>query len=220
MKVYYYFILPMSDDFLSVYSDPSLDYIKLGADVFNALGTLSNNNGDEIKYIVLKSIDESSVELNTKELFSCEGAVESNNNQNLLLSLIESFNFDKETRKKYLALAHQPLLILNRTKKKVTVVNPKTLNDVFSHCILHLYQFLHMNRQTAECKKVEQLISFSDSTYRLGVSHCAKYASCCINNIVIEAATKKLWLLKHDCFRNSSGKFDNNLYETITELLK
>ena len=220
MKVYYYFILPMTDKFLSVYSDPSLDYIKICNDVFNALHNLSTPNGDEIKYYVLKSVEESSVELDTKMLLSLQKDFERNKTESLLLSLIESFNFDRDTRKKYIALAHQPLLILNKSKKKVSIVNPKTLNDVFSHCVLHLYQFLHMKRQIAECKKMEQFISFSDTTYSPGVSSSARFAICCLNNIVVEAGTKKLLLLKHECSRNASGRFDNNLYETVNDLLK
>lgn len=221
MKVYYYFILPVTNKYLSVHSDPSIDYIKINSKLSKVLESVDRDGKEEIKYYVLKGVEESSVCVDTKGLHSYMHDDEANvTTECILMSLLECFNFDRETFQKYLYLAHQPLLVINCTQGKMNAIRPKSLTDVFNHCFLHFNQYLHLRNMTSERKKIESLITLSDTDYTLGVDKCARYAFCCVNNIAIEATSKKLLILQHECIRDSNGKFDNNLYKAIYELFK
>lgn len=223
MKSYYFFFVPVKDKNICKLNDPSLNSLRVNSSIFKTLFSYVENN-DDIHYMLLKSIDEMSLSIRDCDL---EQSVLSGDKSELELidSVLKSFDNNGEDKtRKYLSMAQYPLLVIEThgQQKKLSLHYPKTSLDVYNHCFLHYYQFMKVKQLNEPLKRIESLISVTDSNYSPGISPSAKFATCCLNNVLIEVSSKKILLNEHQCYRSKSEKktFDSNLYKSIGQLLQ
>ena len=222
MKAYYFFFVPVKDKHICKLNDPSLNSLRVNSSIFKTLYSYVENN-DDIQYMLLKSIDEVSLSLKDSNLdqsvWNCDKS-----ELELFDAVLKSFDNGDGITRKYLAIAQYPLLVIEThgQQKRLSLHYPKTPLDVYNHSFLHYYQFMKVKQLNQPLKSIESLISVTDSNYSPGISPCAKFTTCCLNNILIEVSSKKILLNEHKCYRTKSEKkaFDSNLYNSIGQLLQ
>ncbi len=220
MKTYFYFLVPVKDDSVATVRDPSLGCVRMNERFLKCLRSAVNGETD-VKYFLLKGVDELSVAINHEFLSTFMDSRQPASPNCVLAAIAESFEFPTKTSvEKYVALAQYPLVVFRPSKIKV--IKPKSSLDVFNHAILHLYQFLRVKRLSEELKKIDECASLSDRKYKVGILPCARFATCCVNNLLVECTSGKISLLTHECHRMecTQNRFDNNLYQAVNRLMQ
>ena len=222
MHVYYFFMIPIKDEKVQIIDDLSLRYVNVN----KRYSCLIDGCDDSVKYLLLKGIEESSCHVDNLgvETILKKRQEREWSDENMLFSLLQTFTFPSVSFDKYLSIAQYPLLVLHTKDKRYTVFYPKTATDVFNHCFLHYLQFLKVKQLLEEERKLQSLIKLlipSNSKYIPAIQKCSKYVTCCLNNIVVEVNSGKIYLLKHECHRTicPDGKVDNSLLNSVKEIL-
>ena len=216
------FVIPIKDMNITRVLDPSLNGFRMNDKLFGSLMSQLEDTHD-CRYLLLKGIEENSVELSFPALENllAQKAQSTNSCETFLDALLGAFNFEGISCEKYLSIAQFPLGVFKTEEQKLLVQRPRNVWDILSHCFLHFYQFLVVKGYKIERNKIDALIKLSDKRYQPGIHYSAKLVSCCLNNLLIEVPSRKIFLYQHDCQRNkqTKEKFDNNLYRVVSNLL-
>ncbi|MES9882948.1 MAG: hypothetical protein ABW185_18930 [Sedimenticola sp.] len=217
MKAYYFFLVPVKDDSVATVRDPSLGCIRMNERFMKCLRSAVE---EDAKYFLLKGVDERSVVINHEFLSTFMRSRRDQPAEGVLAAITDSFELSSASVEKYVALAQYPLVVLRQSKIKV--IEPKSSLDVFNHAFLHLYQFLRVKRLSEELKKIDEYTRLSDCKYNAGILPCARFATCCVNNLLVECGSGKISLLKHTCHRMecTQKRFDNNLYQAVNQMIQ
>lgn len=222
MKTYYFFVVPITDSHITYVNEPSLNCVRANPTLFQNI-TSHVDDVDETKFFLLKGIDEPTVTLDMSELESFLSSKDKRKKLDIdtLSVVLNCFQFATETYKKYIAVAQYPLLVIRSNATSSNVYYPKSSADVFNHCFIHLYQYLKVKMLRHEQDQIDKVIRLSDSNYQPGILSSARFALCCVNNLLIENPSRRIYVLKHDCHRMecTRGKFDSNLYQVVNQLV-
>lgn len=221
MHLYYYFLVPIKDKYIDIISDPSLTSIRMNKSYFNSLLEYTSNP-DECSYFAFTGIDNVCKSFDTNKLQTHTSIEKIHDKNDYMYTILKSLTFESTSVDKYLAIATEyPLVVVKPEKKKLYIYQAKSCSDVFNNCILHFYQFLKLTKPTNEFKTLSSLLKCMENKYVLGVETSARFALCCINNIVVENPSRKIFVLKHKCKRplQVTAKFDCCLNEAVTRLL-
>ena len=216
------FVIPIKDMNVARVLDPSLNGFRMNDKLFRSLMSQLDDAHD-CRYFLLKGIEENSVELNFPALENLltQKAQSTSSSETFLDALLGAFNFEGTSCEKYLSIAQFPLGVFKTEEQKLLVQRPRNIWDIFNHCFLHFYQFLVLKGHKIERSKIDALIKLSDRRYQPGIHCSAKSVSCCLNNLLIEVPSRKIFLYQHDCHRSQQAKerFDSNLYRVVSNLL-
>lgn len=222
MKAYYFFLVPVTDSDIAHVNDPSLNCIRVNPTLFKTI-TSRVGDVDATKFFLLKSVDEATVSVDLSELESFMSVKDNRKRLDIdtLSAVLSCFQFETDTYNKYVAVAQYPLLVIRPNASCSSIYYPKTSTDVLNHCFIHLYQYLKVKKLNDEQDKIDKVIHLSDNNYHPSVLPSARFALCCVNNLLIETQSRRIYILKHDCHRLECvrGKFDSNLYQVVNDLV-
>lgn len=218
MAVYYFYFVPIKDKHIEVIDDPSLNGIRMNLHLFQSI---RKHITEDDQYVLLKSIDDLHITFDKTKFVSNLENFATSSPEDVMTTLLKCFELNGSTYEKYLGIAQYPLLVIKPRRKKAVLHSPKTTLDVLNHCFLHIYQFLHVKQLTEECEKANSVLQINNLRYKPAINSAARFVTCCAHNIVIEVSTKRFYILKHDCLKSkySWGKFDNNIYQVVRQML-
>ena len=211
-------MIPVKDKCIEKSEDSSLSHIRLSKKFKKVCDRLDDGNSF---FILLKGVDDSMCTVNDHVLGTClkKCGKDAVDEQDLFETVLQSFEFTSSTYHRYLSMAQYPLLIINTKRKRFYVIKPENSLQIFNHCFLHFYQFMKIKKLWKEEQKLKTLIKLSCSDNVLDLHTSTQFVTCCLNNILIELSTGKLFLFKHNCHRSEvhKRKFDNTLFRIASQ---